>query len=76
MRSRPDKIVLWETPDGLRCLSARRQDGPPFEITIAHRETVVTRRAFDNKEDAADFAIAAMDDPDSFLRSSRWRHSG
>jgi len=66
-----NEIVVWETPDGLRCLSARREDGPPFEITIAHRETVVTRRAFDNKEDAADFAIAAMDDPDSLLWRSR-----
>ena len=61
-------VILWETPDGVRCLSARRNDGPLFEITIAHGERVLTRMAFEHGEDAADFAIAAMQDSDRFLR--------
>jgi len=66
--SLPNEIVLWETADGVRCLSARREDGPPFEITIVHRKNVVTRMAFERDEDAADFAIAAMHEGDNFLR--------
>ena len=68
MPRRPHEIVLWETPDGVRCLSARREDGPPFEIIIAHRNTVLMQMAFEHDEDAADFAIAAMHEPDGFLR--------
>ena len=48
--------------------SAGREDGPPFEITIAHRDRVLTRMAFEHDEDAADFAIAAMNEPGRFLR--------
>jgi hypothetical protein len=63
-----NEVVLWETADGMRCLSARREHGPPFEITIAHRNKVLTRMAFEHDEDAADFAIAVMQEPDGFLR--------
>ena len=73
MPSLPNEIVLWESADGVRCISARREDGPPFEITIAHRDDVLARMAFEHDEDAADFAIAAMHEADNFLRSSRWR---
>ena len=68
MPNLPNEIDLWETPDGMRCLSARREDGPPFEITIAHRNKVLTQMAFEHDEDAADFAIAVMQEPDGFLR--------
>ena len=68
MPNLPTQIVLWETADGVQCLSARRENGPPFEITIAHHNRVLTRMAFEHDEDAADFAIAAMQEPDGFLR--------
>ena len=68
MPSLPNEIILWETRDGMRCLSARRENGPPFEITIALRNKILTRMAFEHDEDAADFAIAAMQEPDAFLR--------
>ena len=68
MRSLPNEVVLWETVDGMQCLSARREDGPPFEIIIAHRNTVLTRMAFEHDEDAANYAITAMHEADNFLR--------
>ena len=68
MRSLPNEIVLWETVDGVRCISARREDGPPFEITITQRNNVLRRMAFEHDEDAAAFAIAAMHEADNFLR--------
>ena len=71
MPSLPNEIVLWETAEGVRCLSARREHGPPFEITIAHSKKVLTRMAFEHGEDAADFAIAAFHEADNFL-ASRW----
>ena len=68
MPSLPNEVVLWETADGVRCLSARREQGPPFEITITQRNNVLRRMAFEHDEDAADFAIAAMHEADRILR--------
>ena len=73
MRDLPNEIVLWETGEGVRCLSARRPHGPPFEITITHGDQVLARMAFEHHDDAADFAIAAMDEGDNFLAAARSR---
>ena len=44
------------------------QAGPPFEIVIVHGDQIVTRRAFEHYDDAADFAIASMHQDDRYWR--------
>lgn len=55
-----NRVLLWATPDGMRCIFVRRSAGPPFEITILCGDSVVTQEAFEHDEDAAAFAIAKL----------------
>lgn len=57
---KPGEVILWETQDGVRCISTRPATGPRFEITISLGDIVLSRMAFEHDEDAANFAIAAM----------------
>jgi hypothetical protein len=68
------EVVLWETPLGLRCISVRRDAGPPFEITIAHGDTILCRMSFQLNDDAVAFAIAAMYEGDNLRRLAQSAH--
>lgn len=68
MRDLPSEVTLWENADGIRCVSHYGQAGPPFEIIIVHGDQIVTRRAFEHDDDAADFAIASMHQDDRYWR--------
>jgi hypothetical protein len=59
MSARADAVrgrLLWETA-GLRCTLVRRPAQPSFEVTVQRGSNVVTRLAFEQEEDAVDFAI-------------------
>lgn len=68
MRPLPSEVTLWENANGIRCVSHYGQAGPPFEIVIVHGDQIVTRRAFEHYDDAADFAIASMHQDDRYWR--------
>ena len=65
---KPDRTrgtILWETPNGLRCISTQREEAPPFEITIAHGDKILTRAAFHAREHVREFAMAANEECDN-----------
>jgi hypothetical protein len=68
---RSGETVLWEMANGVRCVSNDREAGSRFEITITHGDKVLTRAAFQSREHAAAFALAASEQADD--PRGRWR---
>ena len=60
------RVLLWETPSGLRCTLDRRASESPYQITIQRGAVIVKQVDFQHDWDAADFAIAAMREGDNF----------
>ena len=50
-----DCLVLWSTPDGLRCSLIRHPCSPAFEVMISRRSDTLHRLAFECEEDAVAF---------------------
>ena len=53
-------VVLWKSSCGFRCTLRRRVAGPPFEISVERGPVLLWRAEFKHSEDAAAFAIQAM----------------
>jgi hypothetical protein len=62
-----ERVLLWATHNGIRCLMTRGERGRPIEIAIVSERKVLHRVAFTTDAQAADFAIAAMHDADGFV---------
>jgi len=63
-------MVLWQTTNGVRCVSSRRDIGRAFEITIIHGDKILTRATFHVRERAAAFVLAASGQDDDLPRLS------
>ena len=55
MMVRPDWLVLWSIPSGLRCSLIRHECSPPFEVMISRHSETLHRLAFEREEDAVAF---------------------
>ena len=55
MTVRPDWLVLWSTPSGLRCSLIRHECAPAFEVVISRGSETLYRLAFECEADAVAF---------------------
>jgi hypothetical protein len=59
VKTSPNRVVLWTTPQGLCCSLVRHERERPFEVTISRGSEVLVLIAYESDEDAMGFVIDA-----------------